>query len=168
MNSDYKTVYCNKHNKTYADMIDCITYSTQTKYIKWEKKYDSQGGLWYWFGEDKEYKERYYFYIDNPVCGSVLQIVSDKEQRNFDLDDMSFPTELKKLAEAVTNKPATSTAVCTIDDYYNKYYGGRYGSCSNYGCGSTSDYYTSYKELKRQKADKQLKTVEPTRNFETL
>lgn len=155
INTEYKTIYCKKHNYTYEEMIESISYSTEMNYVKWHKKYDYQSCIWYWYGEDKEYKERYYFYIDNPVCGTVLQIVSDKEKLNFEFDDMVFPTELKKLSKIVTgaNKSTSLTAYNnSYDDIYNSY----------------SNYYKSYKEIKREKADKQLRDVEPMRNFEIL
>ena len=157
INSNYKTIYCKNHNNTYADMIETIAFSTEMQYVKWQRKYDYQANLYYWYGEDKEYNEKYYFYIDNPVCGTLLQIVSDKEERNFELDDMTFPEELKKLANMVMGKKKSTALTCGYNGYSNFY--------DNY---YDSYYNKSYKSYKREKADKQLKDVEPMRNFETL
>ena len=111
--------------------------------------------MYYWYGEDKEYNEKYYFYIDNPICGTLLQIVSDKEERNFELDDLIFPEELKKLSNIVMGKKKSTSLTCGYNGYSN-YYDNYYKS------------YKPYKSYKREKADKQLKDIEPMRNFETL
>ena len=76
INSNYKTIYCKNHNNTYADMIDTIAFSTEMQYVKWQRKYDYQANLYYWYGEDK-------ISVSSPNAGEVKidRPKPQKEQR---------------------------------------------------------------------------------------
>lgn len=146
INTDYDTVYCKNFNKKYSEVIDSIAYNTVMGYIKWEKRNIDSINLDYYYAEDKEFCEKYYLYKVNNTNEIVLQLVSDQDKLNYELDSNTFGYELESLLKDVK---ATMMEKVQTNSYY-------------------SNTYKSYKELKMEKASKQLIDIEPMRNFEFL
>lgn len=167
LNPDYKTIYYSGKNRVGSDIIDAIKYSTETFYAKWERKYDETLSSYYYYGEDKEYQEKYYLFIDSPIIGTVLQVSSDRDKRNYEFDDTVFSKELKELSTEVL-KMCSKKVPSKLSNAYYDYDYPYYNSHTDYYDPYSTYNYKSYKEIKREKAAKQLKDVETMRNFETL
>ncbi len=155
LNTNYKTVYYNTPSLAAKELVESISWSTQMCMIQWTRKYDYNLCEYYYFAEDKEYKEKYYLYADSPIIGNLLQVVSDKDKLNYEYDETLFKDELADLVEQIYKAEDKKLPVKTSESYYDTY---DYGTFP----------YKSYKEKKMEKAADQLSKVEPTMNWEYL
>ncbi len=146
LNTEYKTIYYTHKDENVSQWLEDISFATDMNYIKWSQQWDSVLQQWFYTSSDADFGETYVLYYEPSTLGCVFQLTNEVDERNYEIDDIHYSDDLKKLREKV---------MIQINSAKNKDEDIKY---------SPSDS----KAVKQEKAKKQLEKVDGSRNSERL